>query len=163
MTDAQNWVRVERRFAAPVEMVWRMWIDPDLFKQWYGPKGMSVPVAEMDVTVGGTRKVSMQTPDGSMTMWFIGVYKEIRAPHRLVYTESMCDADGTIIPPSKMGMPEGSPDITEVIVDLHAEGDGTRMVMVHVGVPEGSAGAGGWHQAFEKLDARLAVEIGGAG
>lgn len=154
MTDQQEWVRIERDFDASIDMVWRMWTDPDLFKQWYGPTGMSVPTAEMNVTPGGTRKIcmAMQSPERSMTMWFTGIYKEIDPPHRLVYTESMCDAEGTIITPQSMGMPDDFPDITEVIVEL-TEADGkTRMVMVHVGVGEGTAGAGGWHQAFDKLE-----------
>jgi len=91
-----------------------------------------------------------------MSMWFTGVYKEVQAPTRLVYTESMCDEDGTIIPPQKMGMPDDFPDVTEVIVELTAEGDQTRMVMVHVGVEEGTAGAGGWNQAFDKLGTLIA-------
>jgi uncharacterized protein YndB with AHSA1/START domain len=99
--------------------------------------------------------MEMKTPDRMMSMWFTGVYKEIKSPSRLVYTESMCDADGTIISPQSMGMPDGHPDITEVIVTLTEAGGKTRMTMVHVGVPEGSAGAGGWAQAFDKLGAAL--------
>ncbi len=153
MNAEQDWVRIEREFEAPINFIWEMWTDPALFKQWYGPNGMSVPTAEMDVRVGGTRKVcmAMQSPERSKEMWFTGVYKEARAPDRLVYTESICDADGTIISPKTMGMPDGFPDVTEVIIDL-CEVDGkTRMVMVHVGVVEGSVGAGGWNQAFDKL------------
>ena len=134
-----------------------MWTKPELFKQWYGPMGMSVPIAEMDLIVGGTRKIcmEMQRPDKTMTMWFTGVYKEIAPPHRLVYTEAMCDADGVLIPPAAMGMPEGTPDVTEVIVELSEDGGRTRMTMVHVGVPTGSAGEGGWNQALDKLGAVL--------
>lgn len=153
MSDQPKWVKIQREFDAPIDAVWGMWTDPELFKQWYGPMGMSVPIAQMDVVVGGTRKVCMEmkTPDRTMTIWFIGVYKEVQRPSRLVYTESMCDAEGTIISAESMGMPPGHPDITEVIVDL-VEADGkTTMTMVHVGVPEGSAGAGGWGQAFDKL------------
>ncbi|MGC3939541.1 SRPBCC family protein [Roseobacter sp. EG26] len=155
MNDEHKWVRIEREFDAPIDLVWKLWTDPDLFKQWYGPNGMSVPTAEMDVKIGGTRKVCMvmQSPERAMEMWFTGVYKEVSAPDRLVYTESLCDADGSIIPPQTMGMPDSFPDITEVIVDL-SEFDGkTRMVMTHVGVAEGTAGAGGWNQAFDKLAA----------
>jgi hypothetical protein len=50
-----------------------------------------------------------------------------------------------------MGMPDDFPDITEVIVELSEVGEKTQMVMVHVGVAEGTAGAGGWNQAFDKL------------
>lgn len=153
MTDSQEWVKIERTFDAPIETVWSMWTDAAMFQKWYGPMGMSVPVAEMDVTVGGTRKICMEMvrPDQTMQMWFTGVYKEIDAPSRLVYTESMCDADGNIMSPESMGMPPGAPDVTEVIVDLRSDGDKTVMTMVHVGVPAGSPGAGGWNQAFDSL------------
>ena len=151
--DQQKWIRIERHFDAPIAAVWAMWTDPELFKTWYGPMGASVPTAEMDVVVGGTRKVCMvmETPDRTMTMWFTGVYKEIEQPVRLVYTEAMCDANGTVISPQSMGMPAGTPDFTEVIVELSEADGGTRMVMVHVGVPEGTAGEGGWKQAIGKL------------
>ncbi len=158
MSDEAAWVRIEREFDAPVETVWAMWTEAEMFQKWYGPMGASVPVAEMDLTVGGTRKIAMemQTPKGPMRMWFTGVYKEIEAPRRLVYTESMCDENGTIITAEQMGMPPGHPDVTDVIVDLSDEDGRTRMVMVHVGVPAGSPGAGGWGMAFDKLAAALA-------
>ena len=153
MDDGQEWVRLQREFDAPIHTVWRMWTDSDLFRRWYGPKGMTVPVAEMDLVVGGTRKICMEmaTPERVMSMWFIGVYKEISPPVRLVYTESMCDADGVLIPPQSMGMPEGTPDVTEVVVDLEEIDGGTRMTLRHIGVPEASAGRGGWIQAIDKL------------
>jgi uncharacterized protein YndB with AHSA1/START domain len=159
MSDNTKWVRISREFDAGIEEVWRMWTDPDLFASWYGPMGMSVPVAEMDVTVGGTRRIcmAMSRPDREMKMWFTGVYKEIDRPRRLIYTEAMCQEDGTLIPPSAMGMPGNTPDITEVVVELEETQGGTRMTMVHRGVPEGTAGEGGWRQAFDKLGERLSA------
>ncbi|MDA9207254.1 SRPBCC domain-containing protein [Octadecabacter sp.] len=159
MTDSPDWVRIERTFDVDIQDVWDMWADPEKFKSWYGPKGMSIPVAEMDVKVGGTRKICMEMamPDRTMQMWFIGVYKEINAPTRLVYTESMCDENGVIIPPEQMGMPAGHPDITEVIVDLREENGKTHMTMVHAGVPTGTAGEGGWLQAIDKLGEQLSA------
>ena len=155
MSDTQDWVKIVRDFDAPIETVWAMWTDPTQFASWYGPNGFSIPSAEMDVTVGGARKIAMQMPDGKTRMWFTGVYKEVSAPTRLVYTEAMCDADGNILSPADMGMPEGFPDITEVIVDL-AEIDGkTRMTMVHKGIPASSPGEGGWMQAIDKMAALL--------
>ena len=156
---AEDWVKIERTFDAPIEDVWRMWTDAAMFQKWYGPKGFSVPTAEMDITQGGTRKIQMEmvTPERTMSMWFIGVYKEVDAPKRLVYTESMCEPDGTLIPPQAMGMPEGHPDVTEVIVDLREEGGKTHMTMVHWGVPAGTAGEGGWMQAIDALGELLAA------
>ena len=159
MTTDATWVRITRDFDARIEDVWRMWTDPALFSSWYGPMGMTVPVAEMDVTVGGTRKIcmAMNRPGREMKMWFTGVYKEVERPRRLVYTEAMCEEDGTLIAPSAMGMPGDTPHITEVIVDLEETAEGTRMTMVHVGVTEGTAGEGGWRQALDKLGEALSA------
>lgn len=158
MTSDGEWVRIERTFEASIEDVWKAWTDPGLFSRWYGPNGMRVPIAEMDVSIGGKRRICMQmdTPDRVMTMWFIGEFKEVDRPRRLVYTESLSDEAGNILSPQSMGLPEGHPEVTEVIVEL-TEADGvTRMTMTHVGVPAGSRGAEGWLQAFEKLQRLLA-------
>ncbi|MEX0278251.1 MAG: SRPBCC domain-containing protein [Ruegeria sp.] len=158
MSKKYKWVKIEREFDAPIETIWDMWTDPALFRAWYGPRSMSVPLAEMDVVVGGTRKVCMEmtSAERPMKMWFTGVYKEVTRPNRLVYTESMCDEDGTLIPPQAMGMPDDFPDITEIIVELAEVNGKTLMTMVHIGVEEGTAGAGGWNQAFNKLGEHLA-------
>ncbi|MGB0389316.1 MAG: SRPBCC family protein [Ardenticatenaceae bacterium] len=144
-------VVIERTFDAPVELIWQMWTEAEHFKSWYGPKGFSVPVADMDVRVGGKRLICMASPDGSMKMWFTGEYREVVPNERLVYTDSMADEHGNVLPPSAMGMPEGTPATTEVTVLLEELGGGTKMVMTHAGVPADSPGAGGWAQAFEKM------------
>ncbi len=154
MTEME-WVRIERTFDAPIEKVWDMWTKASLFQQWYGPQGMAVPVAELNVQVGGRRKVCMEmrSPERTMTMWFTGEYTEVSRPNRLAYTESMCDEKGNMLSPESMGMPPGHPETTEVIVEL-SESDGkTRLKLTHVGVPKDSGGAGGWDQAMDKLAA----------
>ena len=155
--DFGNAVVIERTFDAPVELIWRMWTDPKHFAGWYGPPGASIPVANMDVRVGGTRLICMvvETPNGTMRMWFTGEYREVVTNKRLVYTDSMSDEHGNVVSPSEMGMPDGHLTTTEVIVEL-AEIDGrTKMVMTHVGIPAGSPGAMGWTMAFEKLGVYL--------
>ena len=59
----------------------------------------SIPVAKMDVPVGGSRLVcmEMQTPQGPMQMWFTGEYLEVIDNERLVYTESMADEHGNLV------------------------------------------------------------------
>jgi uncharacterized protein YndB with AHSA1/START domain len=162
MTDdhsSQEAVVIERTFDAPVELVWQMWTDPEHFKAWYGPDGASIPIAKMDVRVGGTRLVcmEMQSPDGPMQMWFAGEYREVVENERLVYTESMSDKDGIVSSSSGVAMVAGHPTTTEVRVEL-ADVDGrTRMVMTHSGIPGDSPGAAGWAMALDKLDAYVAA------
>ena len=155
MTDnaitKEDAVVIERTFEAAVDLIWQMWTDPEHFKQWYGPKGFTVPVADMDTRVGGKRLICMASPDGSMTMWTIGEYREIVPNERLVYTESPADENGNVISPSAMGMPDGYPMTTEVTVLLEDLGGRTKMVMTHAGVSADSGAGGGWEQAFDKL------------
>ena len=134
-----------------------MWTDPEHFKAWYGPEGSTIPVARMDVRVGGTRLVcmEMQSPDGPMRMWFTGEYLEVIQNQRLAYTESRSDEHGNVSPPPEPGLPEGHPTTTEVRVELEDVDGRTRMLMTHVGVPGDSAGAAGWAMAIDKLAARV--------
>ena len=152
-TISKDAVVIERTFEAAVDLIWQMWTQPEHFKKWYGPKGFTVPVAEMAVRVGGKRLVcmEMQRPDGSMKMWTTGEYMEIIPNERLVYTESMADENGNVVSPSAMGMPDGYPATTEVTVLLEDLGGRTKMVMTHAGMPAGSGADGGWNQAFDKL------------
>ena len=151
-TISEDAVVIERTFDAPVDLIWQMWTDPEHFKKWYGPKGFTVPVADMDVRVGGKRLICMNaSPDGSMKMWTTGEYTEIVPNERLVYTESPADENGNVVSPSAMGMPDGYPATTEVTVLLEDLGGRTKMVMTHAGVPASSGAGGGWEQAFDKL------------
>lgn len=153
MSDDTQSVVIERTLDAPVEQVWKMWADPEHFAQWYGPKGAAIPVAKMDVRVGGSRLIcmEMQTPNGPMQMWFTGEFQEVVVNQRLVYTEAMSDDAGTILPHEQTGMPEGFPTVTTVIVELEELDGSTKMTMTHVGVPADSPGATGWNMAFDKL------------
>lgn len=155
-------VVIERTFDASIERIWALWTDPVHFAQWYGPDGASIPVAEMDVQVGGRRLVcmAMETPGGPMQMWFTGEYQEV-APHgRLVYTEAMCREDGTVLSAAEAGMPEGHPTTTQVIVELADDDGRTRMTVTHAGVPADSPGAAGWTMALDKLGALVASGAG---
>ena len=147
---------IERTFDAPIGRIWALWTEADQFQQWYGPQGMTIPVANMDVRVGGKRLIcmAMNMPDRQMKMWFTGEYKEVVPTTRLVYTDSMSDENGNVLSPAAMGMP-GHPEVTEVIVELTDLGERTKMTMTHMGVPAGSPGEGGWKQAFEKMNALL--------
>ena len=146
---------LERSFDAPVDLVWQMWTDPEHFKAWYGPDGATIPVAELDVRVGGARRICMEvdSPNGPMRMWFAGKHLEIDRPARLVYTESMTDEDGN--PTS----PDGHPTTTEVRVELEDVAGNTRMRLTHVGIPTGSPGAAGWTMALDKLAVHLQASV----
>ena len=83
----------------------------------------------------------------------------VRENERLVYTESMSDEDDNVLSPSDIGMPEGHPTTTEIIVELEDLGGRTKMVMTHAGIPEDTPGAAGWTMALDKLAAYVGAQI----
>jgi uncharacterized protein YndB with AHSA1/START domain len=82
-----------RDFDAPRKLVYDAHTKPELVKRWLlGPPGWSMPVCEMDVRAGGKyRWVWKKDTDGS-TMGMGGVYREVKAPERLVSTEKFDEA-----------------------------------------------------------------------
>jgi uncharacterized protein YndB with AHSA1/START domain len=153
-------LRIERTFDAPIDVIWAMWTEPEHFANWYGPMGATIPTAEMDVRVGGRRHIAMaiDTPRGPMQMFFVGEYREVDPTTRLVYTESIADADGNPMTAEQMGMPAGAHMETSVVVELVDLGDRTKMTLTHIGIPADSPGGQGWAMAIDKLEKRV-VEL----
>ena len=153
-------LRIERTLPAPPDVIWKLWTEPEHFAAWYGPDGSPIPEATMDLRVGGTRLLRMEvtTPEGSMAMWFTGVFLEIVENQRLVYTDSMSDELGTVLSAQELGMPADHPTTTRVEVVLEPVADGTRMVLTHHGIPAESPGAVGWTKALDKLAAHLQLD-----
>jgi len=77
-----------RVFDAPRKLVWECWTNPEHVPHWMtGPEGMTMPVCEIDLRVGGEWHFMWRQPNGT-EMEMRGVYREIVPPERLVNTES---------------------------------------------------------------------------
>ena len=53
---------ITRIFDAPRELVWKAWTDPKYVMQWWGPKGFTAPICQMDFRVGGKFLCCMKAP-----------------------------------------------------------------------------------------------------
>ena len=84
---------VTRVFAAPRELVWRVWTQGEHLKQWFGPKGITIPSCTIDLRPGGVFHFGMQWPDGNV-LWGRWVFREIVPMERLVYVNSFSDERG---------------------------------------------------------------------
>ena len=66
--------------------------------QWWGPNGLTCPVADMDVRVGGRSLVCMSAPDwGFPALYSTWAYTLVDAPRRLEFVHNMSDARGTTL------------------------------------------------------------------
>jgi len=138
-----------RVFNAPRERVWKAWTETRQLAQWWGPAGFTNPLCEADVRPGGVLRIDMRGPDGTVYP-MTGVYREVVAPERLVFTVSALDEKGR--------------PIFEVLNTVtFAKQDGKTRLTVRAQVVKKTAGADaylkgmeeGWSQSFERLEALL--------
>jgi uncharacterized protein YndB with AHSA1/START domain len=87
-------VLVKRSFDAPVELVWRAYMEPDLMRRWCsGPPGWSMPVCEMDMQVGGKYHWRWRSDENGQEFGFTGEVLEVVPHARIVHTQSFDPGD----------------------------------------------------------------------
>ena len=93
-TPTDREIVMTRVFAAPRNLVFDAWTNPELVRRWLlGPPGWTMPVCEIDLRVGGAYRFEWLGQDGTV-MGMGGVYREIVIPERIVNTQ-LFDRDWT--------------------------------------------------------------------
>jgi len=116
---------LERVFAAPRALVFEMFKECDHLKQWWGPRGWTLTVCQMDFRPGGSWLYCMKCVDESqgeffgMESWGKEIYHDIVEPERITYTDYFTDAEGTI----NEGMPSG-----ESVLQFIDQGSTTKVI-----------------------------------
>jgi uncharacterized protein YndB with AHSA1/START domain len=95
MTTIASPFVITRTFDAPRELVWKAWTEADRLKQWFGPKGFTMPTCNMDFRPGGTFFYSLRSPDGT-EMWGKWIFREIVKPEKIVLVQHFSDQSGGI-------------------------------------------------------------------
>lgn len=158
-------VVVKRRFDAPVEEVWSAWSDPAYVMRWWGPKGFTSPLAEMDFCEGGSSLVCMRAPAeyGGQDIYNTWTYKRIEPHERIVFVSNFADKDGTYLDPAAMGVPPGVPyEVPHEITFEAADVGATQMTVVEYGYTTEQArdlSKTGMEQCLDKM-AAIFVEKG---
>jgi uncharacterized protein YndB with AHSA1/START domain len=142
-------------FDAPRRMVFDAWTKPELLMRWFGgPREWKLTTCEIDLRVGGKYRFVTTRTDGKAMGWG-GVYREIVAPARLVFTEEFDDPwypGGAVI---TCELTEANGRTTFTTTNLHASRDARDAVLrspMEKGVAEG------FRRLDEFLDAARASE-----
>jgi uncharacterized protein YndB with AHSA1/START domain len=131
---------------APRERVFKAWSDATEVAKWWGPKDFTNPVCEINCCIGGTMRIHMRSPDGTVYP-MSGTYREVTAPERIVFISAALDGDGKAI--------------FQVLhtVTFAAEGAKTRLTLQAKLVKSTAAAApylkgqeAGWTQSLDRLD-----------
>ena len=143
---AERELVITRVFDAPRRLVFKAWTAPEHLVLWWGPRGFTTIWGRMDVLPGGVWFRVMRASDGSEHRKR-GVYREIVAPERLVFTYLTEDAEGNSGPE------------TLVTVNL-ADVDGKTRLTLHQALFESVAARelhrGGWTGCLERFAEYLA-------
>lgn len=158
-------LKFERTFDTPVELVWKMWTEPESIKKWWGPKYWSSPAANIDFKVGGKYLLAMRGAMGpgqpEITTWSGGTYKEIVPMKKIVVMDHFADEHGNLIPAAKYGLPESFPMESEITISFEDLGGKTKLTVYYPNI-EGIEGmmlenmTQGWNQSLDKLSQALA-------
>lgn len=84
---------ISRVFDAPRDLVWKAFTESDRLAQWWGPKGFTMRVCNVDLRPGGLFHYAMEAPGGGEMLGKF-VYREIVPPERIVFVNSFSDAAG---------------------------------------------------------------------
>jgi uncharacterized protein YndB with AHSA1/START domain len=138
---AERELVVTRIIDAPRDRVFRAWTEPAQVARWWGPQGFVTTHCDMDIRPGGAFRCCMRSPAGT-DHWKRGVYREIAAPERIVFTFAWEDANGD---------PRHELLTTVTFVDL---GGRTRLTLhqaVFETVERRDDHRGGWTSCFERF------------
>ena len=147
---AEREVTISRILDAPRALVFACWVDAEHLAQWWGPKGFTNPVCEIDARVGGAIRIHMRSPDGAVYP-MKGEITELVAPERLVFTNIAVDGGGNHII-------EGLTTVTfaeengKTKLTLHTRG----AAVVEYAVAYLKGMEPGWTQSIDKLGEHLA-------
>jgi uncharacterized protein YndB with AHSA1/START domain len=145
MSDDRT-LTLTRVLDAPREMVFAAWVDPDQAAQWWGPRGFTSVSCTMDVRVGGAWRRVMRSPDGTEYR-ARGVYREIAAPERLVFTYAWED---------ETGHSKHETLVTLTFADLHGKTELTLRQALFETVAARDDHRGGWSSCLERFADYLA-------
>ena len=137
-TPSDREIQISRDFHAPRRLVFDAFTKPDLVRRWLlGPPGWTMPVCEIDLTVGGRYRY-LWRKEGVADMGMGGVFREIVAPERLVATEKFDEAwyPGDALNTTAFAQ---RGEITTVAITMRYESQAARDTAARSGMEHGMA------------------------
>ncbi|MET0933159.1 MAG: SRPBCC family protein [Mycetocola sp.] len=147
LPEGLPFIEIVREFDAPVEAVFRAHTDPELVKNWLGPRGYEMEIDRWDLRPGGGYRYVHR--DGDDEYWFNGVVHSASIESGIVQTFEF----------------EGFPGVVSLESQkLEDLGNGRTRVIGHSVYPtmearDGMAASGmeqGVNDGYERLDELLA-------
>jgi uncharacterized protein YndB with AHSA1/START domain len=128
LKTAEAEVLITRVFDAPRALVFKAWTEKSQLLKWYAPPGCSISFSKIDVRPGGEFLSCIRIPDGK-ECWCKGVYREVVANERLVYSMGISNAKGETLTAAQAGMAPAWPEETWLTVTFAEIGGKTQVTL----------------------------------
>jgi uncharacterized protein YndB with AHSA1/START domain len=146
-TPGEREIVTERVFEAPRERVWAAFTDPALIARWWGRSSTETVVDRQELQPGGAWRFVENNADGSHA-GFRGVYREVVAPERLVYTFEWEGMPGHVLVDTATFADLGERTLLTIHSLFHATEERDGMVSAGMEI--------GLNESYEALDELLA-------
>lgn len=94
---ANNQIKVERTFQAPIDLVWAAWTESDILDRWWAPKPWVAETKSMDFREGGRWIYAMVGPENEKH-WSRVDYLKISPQKFFSALDGFCDEEGNLNP-----------------------------------------------------------------
>jgi uncharacterized protein YndB with AHSA1/START domain len=141
-------IRLHRVLKAPVDRVYRAFLDAGAVAKWFPPNGFTCQVHHLEAAVGGTYKMSFTNFTTGKSQGFGGEYVELVPNERIRYTDRFDDPN--------------LPGDMHTTVTLKKVSVGTELNIVQEGVPAvipAEACYLGWQETLTQLANLVEPEI----
>lgn len=151
-TPTDTSIVMTRSFNAPRRLVWEAMTSPAMLPRWmFSPPGWKMTTCVGEPRVGGTYRWAWADASGIETLVIHGEFREVRAPERLVHTETMemsgCGPAGTLLATIELSEKSG---ITQMRMTLSFDSKEARDGALRSGMEHGM------EAGYKQLDAMLA-------
>ena len=147
-TGNTSTIRLHRVLKAPLERVYRAFLDASAMAKWLPPNGFTGQVHHLDAKVGGTYKMSFTNFTSGKSHSFGGEYVELVPNQRIRYTDKFDN-------PNMPGEMQNTITLKQVSV-------GTELNIVQEGVPAAIPAEAcylGWQESLKQLAQLVEAEI----
>ena len=152
-TPSDRELVARRVFDAPRQLVWEVHTVPKHVQRWLlGPDGWTMPICEMDVRPGGRWRYGWRNDAKGQQFEMTGVYREVKAPERLVNTETWGAEWPETVNTTVFTEKGGKTTVTTTVLYASKE---ARDGAIKTGMESG------WDRSYERLDDYLRTTDGG--
>lgn len=92
--DAREFV-ITGIFDAPRDLVFSAWTEVAHLKNWFAPKGFTMPVHTLNLVPSGAFHYCLRAPSRS-ELWGKWIFREIATPERLVFMNTFSNKHGNL-------------------------------------------------------------------